>query len=121
MPKITDLPKGLVPFDPKVHKAQDLGLGEKGSVSTEFLVTMDAPNGGVWNIPSIWFNEDGKAQVFDEQTSARLAFEHEKGSAGKGQFHRFNDIDSAVNSAIARSKAGGASKTPLFELIENLE
>ena len=121
MAEIKELPKGYVPFNPSIHKPQDLGLGEKGQLSTEFVSTMDAPNGGVWNIPTVWFDEDGVGKHFDEQTAGRLAYEYEKQRTKEGQFPRFNDIDSAVKTAIERSKQGGATHQPLFELFQDIK
>ena len=77
---------------------------------------MDAPNGGIWNIPTVWFDENGVGKHFDDQTAARMAYEYEKTRVEQGQFPRFEDIDSAVKSSVERSSKGGATHTPAFEL-----
>jgi len=115
-----DLPRGLVPFNPDIHVPQDLGLGEKGSLSTEFTTTMDSPDGRVWNIPTVWFDEDGKGHALDAGIAARLAFDFEKQNPN-GQFPRFDDVDTAVSSSEARSKLGGATHTPAFEIFSKVK
>ena len=53
----------FIPFDPKKHKPVDavsLGLpgAKPGQNATEFLASEKSPEGGGWNIPTIWFNEE---------------------------------------------------------------
>ena len=53
----------LIPFDPKKHKpvdAQSIGLpnSKPGQKATEYEATEIAPDGQVWNIPSVWFSAE---------------------------------------------------------------
>ena len=101
----------LEPFDNKKHTPQDVGLG---GPSTEYLITVDSPDGGVMVIPSIWWDEEGKPQLIEDQDEAvSLALEYEKGN--DKQFPRFAPKAYKEADAFAqkRSKAGGASKEPL--------
>jgi len=107
---------GLVPFDPAIHTPQDLGLGEPGSVSTEYIATVDAPDGSVMLIPTIWWDAEGNPKLFEREDTDKaieLAIDYEQ-STGK-QFPRFpaGAYAEADDYAISRSKAGGASQTPL--------
>lgn len=105
------MPQALVPFDPVKHTPQDVGLG---GPSTEYLITVDAPDGGVMVIPSIWWDADGKPQLIEDQSQAvRMAAEYEKASSK--QFPRFapKAYKEADTFAQQRSKAGGASKSAL--------
>lgn len=101
----------LEPFDPSKHTPQDVGLG---GVSTEYLITVDSPDGGVMVIPSIWWDEEGKPQLIEKVDEAvSLALEYEKGN--NKQFPRFapKAYKEADEFARNRSKAGGASKKAL--------
>jgi len=113
-----DIPDNLVPFDPETMKPKDVGLG---GPSTEYLVTQEAPDGKVWNIPSIWWTPDGEPVQVPEDVAARLAYQYEKQFEGRGQFPRFDDIDTAVENAKERSKSGGAEKSPLFQMFEEVK
>ena len=101
----------LEPFNNEKHTPQDVGLG---GLSTEYLITVDSPDGGVMVIPSIWWDEEGKPQLIEDQDEAvSLALEYEKGN--DKQFPRFAPKAYKEADAFAqkRSKAGGASKEPL--------
>ena len=103
------MPMTLEPFDYRKHKPQDVGLG---APSTEYLITVDSPEGGVMVIPSIWWNEEGKPTLIKDQREAvLLAKDYEKKS--NKQFPRFapKAYKEADSWAAKRSKAGGASKT----------
>ena len=105
--------KTLIPFDFKKHKPQDIGLG---GPSTEYLITVDSPEGGVMVIPSIWWDEQGSPRLIDNQnTAVELAKKYERDS-GK-QFPRFGTkaYKEADRWAASRSKAGGASKGALAQ------
>lgn len=105
------MPQPLVPFDPAKHQPQDVGLG---GPSTEYLITVDSPDGGVMVIPSIWWDAEGKPTLVEDQGEAvRMATEYEKASSK--QFPRFapKAYKEADNFAQQRSKAGGASKAAL--------
>lgn len=96
------------PYMPGTDKPRDNG---DGSYSTEVIVTVDAPGGGVWNIPSMWFGKDGPKDVTEDQAS-KLAQEYEKATGNT--FPRFASAPEAVKAAEARSAAGGASDAPLY-------
>ena len=116
-----ELPKNLVPFDPKVHKPQDLGLGEEGAMSTEHVITTDSPTGDVWNIPTVWFDPEGKGVKLPNEVAQRLAYDYEK--SNKGKWPRFPSGDYEVAGTVAgeRSKGGGATKGPLFQMFTEVE
>ena len=101
----------LEPFNPSKHQPQDVGLG---GPSTEYLITVDSPDGGVMVIPSIWWDEEGKPQLIEDQDEAvSLAVEYEKGN--DVVFPRFapKAYKEADTFAQKRSKTGGASFMPL--------
>ncbi len=94
---------GLEPFDPKKHKAVDVG---RGGPSTELLATEFAPDGSVWNIPTLWWSKDGKPVVIDRiEDAVKVADEYER-ATGK-RFPRFESIDHGILAAKKRSKKGG--------------
>ena len=109
--EITNKSNLLVPFDNKVHTPQDMGLGGK---STEYLITLDSPEGGVWVIPSIWWNNEGKPKlVSDPEEAFELAEKYEKETGL--EFPRFKKgaYKQADKFAKERSEAGGATQGPL--------
>eukprot|EP00481_Brizalina_sp_1-RS-2013_P001474 TRINITY_DN3693_c0_g1_i1.p1 TRINITY_DN3693_c0_g1~~TRINITY_DN3693_c0_g1_i1.p1 ORF type:complete len:123 (-),score=19.81 TRINITY_DN3693_c0_g1_i1:41-409(-) len=66
----------LEPFDYNKHKPQDVGLG---GPSTEYLVTLDSPDGGVWVVPSIWWDEEGNPTLVENQDKVfEIAKQYEK-------------------------------------------
>ena len=100
--------KKLEPFNYKKHKPQDVGLG---GLSTEYLVTLDSPDGGVWVVPSIWWDEEGNPTLVENQDKVfEIAKQYEK--ENNVMFPRFpqGEYKQADMFAQARSKAGGASK-----------
>lgn len=100
--------KKLEPFNYKKHKPQDVGLG---GPSTEYLVTLDSPDGNVWVVPSIWWDEEGNPTLVENQDKVfELAKQYEK--ENNVMFPRFpqGEYKQADMFAQARSKAGGASK-----------
>jgi hypothetical protein len=102
--------QGLVPFDKDIHTPRDVGFG---GPSTEYTMTVDAPDGQVAVIPSIWWDTNGEPVVLDQRDAERRSFEYEQ-ETGK-QFPRFapNDYASADEYAQARTRQGGASESPL--------
>jgi hypothetical protein len=103
--------QGLVPFDKDIHTPRDVGFG---GPSTEYTMTVDAPDGQVAVIPSIWWDTNGDPIVLQDQREAeRQSFEYEQ-QTGK-QFPRFSpkDYASADQFAQERSLQGGAEKGPL--------
>ena len=99
------------PFNPAKHQPADVGLG---GMSTEYLVTQDAPDGSVWVIPSIWWDKNGNPMLVEDQEQIqRLAQEYE--TATGSLFPRFGERDYETADAWARkrSDSGGASDVPL--------
>jgi len=97
----------MEPFDYMKHKPQDVGLG---GPSTEYLITVDSPEGGVMVIPSIWWDADGAPNLIkDQQAAIAMATQYEEESGL--QFPRFGAkaYQEADEFAEGRSKAGGAS------------
>jgi hypothetical protein len=76
--------QGLVPFDKDIHTPRDVGFG---GPSTEYTMTVDAPDGQVAVIPSIWWDTNGEPVVLDQRDAERRSFEYEQ-ETGK-QFPRF--------------------------------
>ena len=96
---------GLEPFDPAKHKPTDVG---RGGLSTELLMTEYAPDGHVWNIPSLWWTKEGKPLVVDRPEDAVSMAEEYERLTGK-KFPRFKSIEEGIIAAKKRSKKGGAS------------
>ena len=114
---------GMEPFDHRKHKPQDVGLG---GPSTEYLLSVDmgmAPDGfapaDIANIPSIWWDKDGKPHLIDDPDMAlQMALQYEE-TTGK-RFPRYNDMlnepnpySQAEEAAQHRSAMGGATSNPL--------
>ena len=99
-----DDPITLIPFDRKLHKPRQ---NKDGSVSTELTITTDGPTGGFWNIPSIWYNQNGEPVELDQKTATQTAVEYERATGRK--FRRFGTIAAAEKFATARSKMGGGT------------
>jgi hypothetical protein len=59
--------QGLVPFDKDIHTPRDVGFG---GPSTEYTMTVDAPDGQVAVIPSIWWDTNGEPVVLDQREAA---------------------------------------------------
>jgi len=102
------MPMGLEPFDPKKHKPKDIG---KGGLTTEYLITEYDSDGQVWNIPSVWWDDEGNPLEMKPELAQQLAADHEK-QTGK-RFPRFKSLGDGVAAAKKRSKRGGATKEPL--------
>jgi hypothetical protein len=102
--------QGLVPFDKDIHTSRDVGLG---GLSSEYTMTVDAPDGQVAVIPSIWWDTNGEPVVLDQRDAERRSFEYEQ-ETGK-QFPRFpaGGYELADEYAQARTRQGGASESPL--------
>ena len=112
----------LIPFDPSMHTPQDVGFG---SPSTEYLVTIDGPDGEVIVVPSIWWNSEGnpvflgdmQTDQINQEEILNLVQQYE--ASTQERFPRFGKVGVPDNYRIAdrfaqtRSKAGGASTTPL--------
>ena len=101
------MPMTLEPFDYMKHKPQDVGLG---GPSTEYLITVDSPEGGVMVIPSIWWDSDGKPKLIENQREAvLLAKDYEKTTNKQFPRFAFKAYQEADKFARERSEAGGAS------------
>ena len=100
-------PPPLEPFDHLKYKPRP---NADGSVSTEITATTEAPDGGYWNIPTLWWGKDGPVEL-PVQQAVGLAKRYEASTGRK--FPRFANIPDAEASAVARSHGGGASETPL--------
>ena len=99
----------LEPFDPKKHKPIDTVDGNK---ATEYTTTMKSPDGKVWNIPQIWFDEKTKEPKYlagDKAWDAAAKYEERT----KKKFPRFNSIKEGDTAAQERSNAGGATDKSL--------
>jgi len=93
---------GLRPFDPQRDKPVDMGLG---GLSTEYTVTNRAPDGGYWNIPSIWWDKDGRPSLVDADAAQQFAQDYEKRTGQR--FERIPDEGAAGFRAMNRSAMGG--------------
>ena len=102
--------KQLEPFNHKKHEPKDVGLG---GPSTEYLITVDAPDGGVMVIPSIWWDSKGKPNLVEQKEAIKQAKKYEEFS-GK-QFPRFapKAYKEADEFARSRSASGGATQNEL--------
>jgi len=99
------MPMGLMPFDPQKNKPQDIG---KGGPSTEVLITEYDGEGRVWNIPSVWWDDEGRPLELDTKNAVAVAKDYER-QTGK-MFPRFDSLEEGVRAAKKRSKKGGATK-----------
>ena len=99
----------LEPFDPKKHKPIDTVAGNK---ATEYTTTMESPDGKIWNIPQIWFDEKTKEPKYlagDKAWDAAEKYEERT----KKKFPRFDSLEEGDTAAQERSNAGGATDKPL--------
>ena len=99
----------LEPFDPKKHKPIDTVAGNK---ATEYTTTMESPDGKIWNIPQIWFDEKTKEPKYlagDKAWDAAAKYEERT----KKKFPRFDSLEEGDTAAQERSNAGGATDKPL--------
>jgi len=97
--------KKLEPFDYRKHKPQDVGKGEP---STEIITGVGLADGQEIIIPTVWWDEKGNPTVLDVKDAFKQALKYEKETGL--QFPRKATPEEATAFAIARSKAGGASK-----------
>ena len=93
---------GMVPFDPRQHKARDIGLG---GPSTEYLATEYDPTGKVMNYPQIWWDKAGNPRLLDPDAAYDMAQRYEQ-TTGES-FPRFPSISAAEFAAENRSALGG--------------
>jgi len=117
----------FVPFNPSIHEPKDIGLG---GPSTEYLVTIDSPDGQVMVVPSIWWDKEGNPTFLGDLETGDIAVEdilknvQEYEQETKQSFPRFGTAGVPDNYRIAdrfaasRSKAGGASKVPLINALD---
>ena len=103
------------PFDPFKHKPiQTVG----NNYATEYIIGLDAPKGGILNIPSIWFDVETKEPMFFDQEKAFNAAIIYELKTGK-KFPRFDNATKANEAARQRSMLGGASRETLAQLLNN--
>lgn len=93
----------LVPFDPSRFQPRQ---NADGSVSTELTATEDAPDGGYWNIPTLWFDSAGKPHELSVQEASNRAKAYEQQTGRR--FPRYKSVQEGEAAATARSAAGGA-------------
>lgn len=104
------------PYDPKKNTPQDLGLGGE---STEYSATVDTPQGTYKNIPQIWYDKQGKAQLYPEEVARSLAQLTER-VTGRS-FPEYTDLNQAVSDAEARSRGGGAERQSLLDYADMIK
>jgi hypothetical protein len=98
-------PPMFEPYDPAKHQPQDLGLG---GMSTEYTATQNAPDGGFWNIPTIWYTQQGEAQLLDPKDAQALAQMYEQQTGRR--FPRYETPEIGAERAMHRSAMGGATQ-----------
>lgn len=101
---------GLAPYDPKVNKPQDIGLG---GPSTEYLNT-GPMFGGVVNYPQIWWGKDGKPVLLDPKAAWMFSKDYQEATGER--FPAYDNIRVAEWAAKSRSAQGGAEKQKLYDL-----
>ena len=101
---------GLIPFDPKKHTPQDVGLG---GLSTEYTATEYDPEGLAFNYPTIWWDEGGNPQLMNSDDAMKQALSYEDKVGRK--FPRFGDPRVGGEAARERSHEGGAYDVPLMD------
>ena len=92
------------PFDRDRDIPADLGLG---GLSTEYTVTNESPDGGFWNIPSIWWTPDGVPAQVGPDSAQAFAMEYEQRTGKK--FPPLPRPRKGVLFAMSRSANGGGS------------
>lgn len=102
---------GLKPYQPGYNFPQDLGLG---GVSTEYVATERDPEGRVMNFPTIWYDQQGMANLLPQDQAYDQALAYERGTAQR--FPRFDSVGNAETFAKNRSAMGGAENAPLASL-----
>ena len=108
--------KQVEPFNPKKHEPKDVGFG---GPSTEYLITVDSPDGGVMVIPSIWWDSKGEPILVEQKEAIKQAIKYEEFS-GK-QFPRFAPKAYAKADEFARNRSasGGATQGELASKANN--
>lgn len=101
--------RGPRPFDPTRDKPIKIN---ESDLMTERLISVDAPDGGTWAIPTVWFNSSGEHMEFDVKTAVIAAERYEQ-STGK-KFPRFTSVAKAEAFIRDRSSKGGASKQSIL-------
>ena len=85
---------------------------EKGSISTERLITWQLPSGKWVNTPSIFMRADGKPIVLTDEPDVAQKAASMLMRAGYS-FPTFESLEEAIGAAKLRSAKGGASQEPL--------
>lgn len=86
-----------------------------GSYSTEITMTAPDPQGEWMNFPSLWMGPQGPTQLDNEDNARRMALMYEQFGY---LFPRFDTLDEADKSAIARTHAGGVGEGPLAKTVK---
>lgn len=106
----------LAPYDPNKNRPQDIGLG---GPSTEYLATVDTPQGTYKNIPQVWWGaKNGKPTLVPEEAARGLASLTER-VTGRS-FPEYSTPDEASLEAEERSKRGGAEKQSLLDYADEI-
>lgn len=100
--------KDLRPYDPAQNHPVDIGYGDP---STEYTMSAQDPYGMVMSYPSIWWANHNQPVQLSPDEAYQRALDYEKATGLL--FPRYNNYDEEGAAATARSKAGGAEKTPL--------
>lgn len=110
LPQGKELKATLIPFDKAIHKPKDIGLG---GPSTEYTITELSPEGRVWNVPTIWWDEKGNPKKLKNIDALRQAFKYELET--NLRFPRYDSFETGDQAAVERSKQGGAMVGPLAQ------
>lgn len=106
----------LAPYNPKVNRPKDIGLG---GPSTEYTATVDTPQGTYKVIPQIWWGaKNGKPQLVPEDAARGLAALTER-VMGRS-FPEYPTPDQADLDAELRSKRGGAEQQSLMDYADEI-
>lgn len=101
--------RGPRPFDPARDKPIKVN---EDDLMTERLISVAAPDGGTWAIPTVWFNSSGEHMEFDAKT-AMFAAERYEQSTGK-KFPRFTSVEEAEAFIRNRSSKSSAGKQSIL-------
>ncbi len=94
------------PFLPGEHRNNP-----DGSRSTEILATVQDPSGAWANVPSLWMMNGRPVEFPNDDMSLYAAQRYEDNTHMR--FPRYLTMQQAVDDAVARSAAGGASERML--------
>lgn len=105
---IPDLVAQLRPFH-----AGEFVPNDDGTVSTERTATIDGPDGGFMNVPTLWKRADGMTVDLGKVPPATLGVVAASYARRSGEaFPTFPTVKEAVGAAKRRSANGGAFQDP---------